>query len=89
MSAGVLVRVDNYGRVRVSSLRLADEADDALVFQRRIGRAGVSALVGQLHHLVLIDQLFVGQSSVHCCAGVLDAHSCGADEDVRDEQGSE
>lgn len=76
MSACVLVRVDQDGLAGAASLRLADEADDALVFQRRIGLADVSALVRQLHHLVLIDQLPAGHSSIHSCFRVFDTHSC-------------
>lgn len=77
MSARVLIRVDQYGLASAASLGLADEADDALVFQRRIGRTDVSALVGQLHHLVLIDQLLAIHTSAHSCLSVFNAHSCG------------
>lgn len=87
MSARVLVRVDQDRLAGAASLRLADEAENALVFQRRIGCTDVSALIGQLHHLVLIDQLLARHSSIHSCVSVFDTHSCGTDKDIRDEQG--
>lgn len=76
MSACVIIRVHQHGFVGPSSLQLADETEDALVFEGRVGGTGVSALIGELHHLILIHQLPGGFSSA--CSGlcVLDAHTC-------------
>lgn len=75
MSACVVIRVHQHGTIGPSSLRLADEAEDALVFEGGAGGTHVSALIGELHHLIPIHQLPGGFSSTRCCLCFLDAHT--------------
>ena len=55
--------------------RPADEADDALVLEGRVGFAGVSALVSKLQHLVHVGQLPAGLAPAHRSSDGLDAHT--------------
>lgn len=75
VSASGVIRVHQHGPIRASSLRLADEAEDALVFEGRVSGARVSILIGELHHLILIDQLPCGVSAIYGHRIVLDAHT--------------
>ena len=75
VGACVLVSGHQYRLASVCPV-FAHKADDALVPEAAIGRTLVSALIGQLHHLVQVGQLPADLPRIHRSFAVFNAHSC-------------